>query len=209
MTEPTDDTLQAMMLAMLHAANNSEGYAAVQQYGIGPGGDAEMRAVFRVVQDALAAQGAARIDPMQDPTRPTLAKLGPSDEHPAEEALRKLACWLGVGGYNAPTVDADLFHRKIVAGIEDLRKNAAQPAPGWIACSERMPPQGEEVLVWLSEPAFKGGSHVVFDCWDEQHEAPVSFSSATIPVGPGWNSGVEWERITHWQPLPPPPAKDE
>lgn len=58
MTEPTDDTLQAMMLAMLHAANNSEGYAAVQQYGIGPGGDAEMRAVFRVVQDALAAQGA-------------------------------------------------------------------------------------------------------------------------------------------------------
>ncbi len=73
-----------------------------------------------LVRAALAAQGAARIDPMQDPMRPTLAKLGPSDEHPAEEVLRKLACWLGVGGYNAPTVDADLFHRKIVAGIEDL-----------------------------------------------------------------------------------------
>lgn len=82
---------------------------------------------------------------------------------------------------------------------------AAQPTAGWIACSERMPPQGEDVLVWLSEPAFKGGPHVVFDCWDEQHEAPVSFSSATLPVGPGWDSGAYFEQISHWMPLPPPP----
>lgn len=71
MNEPTDDTLQAMMLAMLHAANNSEGYAAVQQYGIGPGGDAEMRAVFAVVQAALAAQGAEPVAWGVPNTRPT------------------------------------------------------------------------------------------------------------------------------------------
>ena len=67
-----------------------------------------------------------RIDPMQNPLRPTLAKLGPPDEHPAEEVLRKLACWLGVGGYNAPTVDADVFHRKIVDGVESLLAVAAR-----------------------------------------------------------------------------------
>ncbi len=75
-------------------------------------------------------ESSARIDPMQDPLRPTFAKLGPADEHPAESVLRKLACWLGVGGYNAPTVDAEVFHRKIVDGIEYLvRERAAPSAP--------------------------------------------------------------------------------
>ena len=50
------------------------------------------------------------------------------------------------------------------------------------------------------------------DTWGEQHEAPVSWSSATIPVGMGWDSDTDWECITHWMPLPaapgaaPPPA---
>jgi hypothetical protein len=38
-------------------------------------------------------------------------------EHPAEEALRSLASWLGVGGYNAPTVDAKVFEQKIRDGV--------------------------------------------------------------------------------------------
>ena len=51
------------------------------------------------------------------------------DETPAEMVLRKLACWLGVGSYNAPSVDAKVFHRKIVAGVEMLvaECRAAQP----------------------------------------------------------------------------------
>ena len=87
---------------------------------------------------------------------------------------------------------------------------AEQPQPsapsGWIACDERMPDAGVEVLVWLAAPAFKGSSNVAMDTWDEQYEAPVSFSSATIPVGLGWDSGVEWEHITHWMPLPGAPG---
>lgn len=35
----------------------------------------------------------------------------------AEDALRSLACWLGVGGYNAPTVDAKVFEEKIRDGV--------------------------------------------------------------------------------------------
>lgn len=41
----------------------------------------------------------------------------PAVEHPAEEALRSLACWMGVGGYNAPTVDAKLYEQKIREGV--------------------------------------------------------------------------------------------
>lgn len=75
------------------------------------------------------AAGEARIDPMQDPMRPGYFMSYAEDESPAEMVLRKLACWLGVGGYNAPTVDADLFHRKIVDGVEMMLRSAALAAP--------------------------------------------------------------------------------
>jgi len=93
--------------------------------------------------------------------------------------------------------------RAALAAEQPLQK--AVPV-AWIACSERMPEAGVEVLVWLASPAFKGGSHVVMDTWDEQHEAPVAWSSATIPIGMGWDSGTDWERITHWMPLPAAPG---
>jgi hypothetical protein len=77
------------------------------------------------------------IDPMQDPLRPSLLRLGSPDEHPAEGVLRALASWLGVGGFNAPTVDANLFHHKIVSGIESLiadkRPSAALSEPMGVA----------------------------------------------------------------------------
>lgn len=46
--------------------------------------------------------------------------LLPENEHPAEEALRSLACWLGAGGYNSPTVDAKVFEEKIRWGVDHL-----------------------------------------------------------------------------------------
>ncbi len=243
MTEPTGDTLQAMMLAMLKAANNSEGYAAVQQYGIGPGGDAEMRAVFRVVQDALAAQGAdtrpCTCHPDDNPPRPCPRKFALGECRAASEAAQgaEPAAWqhkpdragaIWVLSHMSPD-EATAWND--IAESRPLYYHpppAAQPAPateplgltggghsvagapGWIACAERMPPLGEEVLVCLSEPEFKDGFRLVIDCWDEQYEAPLPFSSATLPVGPGWDSGAYFEQISHWMPLPPlPTAKDE
>jgi len=70
-----------------------------------------------------------RIDPMQNPMRPAYF-TDCADETPAEQVLRKLACWLGVGGYNAPTVDAEVFHEKIVWGINHLLgESRPSPAP--------------------------------------------------------------------------------
>lgn len=220
MTEPTDDTLQAMMLAMLHAANNSEGYAAVQQYGIGPGGDAEMRAVFRVVQDALAAQGA----------EPVASKwLGPcKDGAQALDELRR-ACaeiigadpetWPSHG--NAPlAIAAALGLRQA-----ELNKLATQPTAGWIACSERMPASGQKVLAcyrnradmhrtimarWVAAKSREGYEEhsdldLVYDeaadCyywpegWYETMDNWPEFSNLVVSEG----------EVTHWQPRPPPP----
>lgn len=47
------------------------------------------------------------------------------DESPAELALRSLACWLGAGGYNAPTVDAKVFEEKIRWGVQQHGKEWA------------------------------------------------------------------------------------
>jgi len=71
------------------------------------------------------------IDPMQDPLRPTSYVGETGCEHPAEQVLRKLACWLGVGGYNAAAVDAKVFHDKIVWGVQNLMqdKRSARRTP--------------------------------------------------------------------------------
>lgn len=77
-------------------------------------------------------------------------------------------------------------------------------AAQWVSVQERMPPIGVEVLVYSKSPRWHA-PHISFDIWDEQHEAPVSFSSATIPVGLGWNDHDDFESVTHWAPLPEPP----
>lgn len=74
------------------------------------------------------------IDPMQDPLRPTSYVGDAGNEPLAEQVLRKLACWLGVGGYNAEAVDAKVFHEKIVWGIQNLMqdKHAGLTQCGWM-----------------------------------------------------------------------------
>lgn len=48
------------------------------------------------------------------------------DESPAELALREIACFLGVGGYTAPYVDAATYRDKIIEEIGNL--SAREPA---------------------------------------------------------------------------------
>ncbi len=87
-------------------------------------------------------------------------------------------------------------------GLWATQQGVAPGADGWIAIPEGgMPPLGEQVLVWC-----KFGPHwgPMVDCWDEQHEAPLSFSSETIPIGPGWDSGSDFYDVTHWKPIGAP-----
>lgn len=73
----------------------------------------------------------------------------------------------------------------------------------WISVADRMPEPDTECLVWSPGNA-QHGPMTYIDTWQEQYECPVSFSSASIPVGLGWDSS-SFEEITHWMPLPEPP----
>lgn len=69
----------------------------------------------------------------------------------------------------------------------NLRKNdnCAAIAQQWIPVTERLPKQGQEVIV------YSGGVSIptvfAYQFWDKNYES--------------------WERITHWMPMPEPPKE--
>jgi hypothetical protein len=73
---------------------------------------------------------------------------------------------------------------------------------GWISVEDRLPPKGELVQVYVPANEF---CKYAYDEWNDIHEAPVSFSSATICVGEGWLEH-EYEEVSHWMPLPAAPS---
>lgn len=125
----------------------------------------------------------------------------------------------------APTITDEMVEAALLAwygnehhamvkdnAVPDMRaaiEAALAAAPQWIACEERLPEAGVEVLVWLADAAvIKYGCQIAIDTWDEQHETPVAWSSATIPIGEGWDSSADWQDITHWMPLPAAPRSE-
>jgi hypothetical protein len=80
---------------------------------------------------------------------------------------------------------------------------AIEEAVAWRSFGEQVPERGTDCLIVSQEPWEKKPS-VKMDRWDEQYEAPVSFSSATISIGDGWDG--DSYGVTHWRPLPAPPA---
>ena len=90
-------------------------------------------------------------------------------------------------------------------GLQCFEAGRQQGMAQWVSVQERMPDLGAEVLVYSKQPWEKKPS-IKFDTWDEQHEAPLSFSSATIPIGPGWDQHDDFESVTHWALIEPPKA---
>lgn len=79
-------------------------------------------------------------------------------------------------------------------------------AEQWISVEEQIPEIGTECLVW-SKQSWEKEPSAKIDRWDEQREAPVSWSSETIPIGPGWDEH-DFESVSHWMLLPPPPGTE-
>lgn len=77
----------------------------------------------------------------------------------------------------------------------------------WIPVTERLPEVGTDCLVWM-RPSWAKAPFAQVDRWDEQHECPVEWSTATIPIGPGWD-GAEFDDVSHWMPLPHPPKEQQ
>lgn len=93
---------------------------------------------------------------------------------------------------------------ELAAEVMRLRSVPAAVPGGWISVEDRLPAIGQTVLVW-SKQSWEKEPSLKIDCWDEQREAPVSFSSETIPVGPGWDEHDDFYQVTHWLPLPAAP----
>jgi hypothetical protein len=93
---------------------------------------------------------------------------------------------------------------RVMRETEDVlrEKEAQADARRWISVNERLPEAGVRVLVYVRDfPLLP----IQTDEWNEQREAPVEWSSATISVGFGWDEH-EFDEVSHWMPLPDPPA---
>jgi len=100
----------------------------------------------------------------------------------------------GIGGHARTLLSAAACRLAALSAL------AAGKQEAWIPSSERLPAKDVEVLTYDSS-----ADHVFVNQWCDWWEAPVSFSSKTICVGEGWETG-EFENITHWMPLPASPS---
>lgn len=76
---------------------------------------------------------------------------------------------------------------------------AAPPSQPRVWHFDGVPPVGSTCLVWV-KPSYSKEPYYTVDNYGEQHEAPVSWSSATIPIGDGWDS-FDHEDVIAWSLL--------
>lgn len=79
----------------------------------------------------------------------------------------------------------------------------SQPSE-WVATSERMPPECEHVLF----ADVRGGVHKGYQATRHTYGENDEETPVTIWCAPDYAGGEEWEagEVSHWQPLPNPPA---
>ena len=176
------------MTDLTKLADALESNSRFVRHGVSSHGDAELMLQAARILRAAGAADVAALMALARAIGTAAYEAGQRDEH-------------GIGADATKEASAE-------AALESaLRVAMAPKADDWIAIPEGgMPPLGEQVLVWC-----KYGPHwgPMVDCWDEQHEAPVSFSSATIPIGPGWDSGSDFYDVTHWRRIGSPIAASQ
>ena len=82
----------------------------------------------------------------------------------------------------------------------------AAKAGGWVSPYDSVPQPDQTVLVW-SRQTWETAPSLKIDTWAMQREAPLSFSTATIETGYGWDDHEDFESVIAWQPIPAPPAQ--
>ena len=92
--------------------------------------------------------------------------------------------------------------RKTIADAE-AALSAAKDG-GWVSPYDSVPQPDQTVLVW-SRQTWETAPSLKIDTWSMQREAPLSFSTATIETGYGWDEHENFESVIAWQPLPNPP----
>ncbi len=123
------------------------------------------------------------------------------------DRLKRYNAWRRDDLGRLPLPDPTDIGDAIDTAVRLLRAGApatTQPAtPMWIPVEDRLPARGVQVLVYVPNARH---SKIGMDEWDVHREAPVGWSSHTIETGEGWQEH-EFEEVTHWAPLPPPPTQ--
>jgi len=87
-------------------------------------------------------------------------------------------------------VRSDACHAAMLQGADG---NSPVIQDGWVACSERMPEESGRYWCYIEEQNDLGKSHYQWNCsWNGER---------------WWVESENGGRVTHWQPLPSPPAK--
>lgn len=158
----------------------------------------QIDAAIAALRDALAAPAEPVAVPADCDVRTLLLDVEPGDGSGREVYAKSVA-------------DVRVVLTTMAEHIEGLEARlaaapaapAAQALTGWTDINDSVPAKGTDCLVVSQEPWEKAPS-VKLDRWDEIHEAPLSFSSATVYVGDGWVD--DHCGVTHWMPLPAAPA---
>lgn len=75
----------------------------------------------------------------------------------------------------------------------------------WIACSERMPEDRRYVLVCAENTGCEGDFIRCSGSWDSK--AAKRERKSVFDRSDGWSDlHCQCGKVTHWQPLPPPPT---
>ncbi len=91
------------------------------------------------------------------------------------------------------TYIVETCYKDLVDIVNSIPAADVEPAKRWIPCSEKMPEEGEDVLLWDSfDKTTFTGHYYKYDGW-------------TVD---GYDVGRFPFDITHWRPLPEPPEMD-
>lgn len=77
-----------------------------------------------------------------------------------------------------------------------LRELERAEAVAWRKYPDEVPPPGTECLI---ECRIDNSTHRAVDVWEQQHETPVEWSSATVATGMGWSA--YGDAVLRWIPL--------
>lgn len=148
-------------------------------------------------------------DPQQQ-ALPPLPKVGPIG-YASVVDIQAYAPFLKIGPHLPGVRDAALWttdQMRAYAAEAVARALAAsapsREVPGWISVKDRMPPDGDEVLVCVD---YDDGSepYVMVDRWVMNREDPIGMGGPTIETGFEWDNNDPLD-VSHWMPLPAAPS---
>ena len=100
--------------------------------------------------------------------------------------------------------DLKVERDSLLSRLSAARERIAELERGWIPVSEKLPANYEQVLACLRPANYPRPTHVL--AWSKRG---IWFGNFTNFDGTVESGEIPEEEVTHWRPLPSPPAESE